>query len=151
MNTTLHSSTIGHDPGHDVSSVHGKGPMSVDIAWAERAFASPGPERRNSHSARPQSSRRGRRRMVLVLCTCVLIFVGLVVSAASLSPGTAPVPAHHSVTAVRPAVPEPTPSRSIHLGPLPFFERGATTAFNLTPLDWPLLVQPDRPGPSTSR
>lgn len=147
MSATLHFPDVGPhaQSGDDIR------PGSIDIGWAERAFANHDKaDRGHLRSARHRTPRQSRRRLVLVVCALVLIFVGLVVSAASLSPATAPVPSAHTITTGRSAAPASTP-RSIQLGPLPLFERGDPTAFILTPTTVPLLVQPDRAGPSSRR
>jgi hypothetical protein len=147
MSTTLQFP----DVGPDASSGDDRRPGSIDIGWAEQAFASQGKtESGHLRSSRQHTPTPRRRRVALVLCALVLIFAGVVISAATLSPATAPASSHHAVTTTRPATSATTPT-PVHLGPLPLLGHSGTSSFLLNPLDSPLLVAPDRPGPNTSR
>jgi hypothetical protein len=113
MSATLHFP----DVGPDASSGDDRRPGSLDIGWAERAFASEDrTEKGRLRSAEQRTPRPHPRRVALVLCALVLIFAGVVISAANLSPATAPVPSHHGVSTSRQATTATGPTR-IHLGP----------------------------------
>lgn len=143
MNTTLHSPTFGHD----TSNGDGAGPESNDLIWAEGAFGSHDKteSRRTSRSALQRALRPNRRHLVMVLCVMVLIFVGLVASVDSLSPGTPTAPKHPTVTAGGPPG-SASPLGGNRLDPLPLLERGVATRFGFTPLgsSWLLPPPPER-------
>jgi hypothetical protein len=145
MSTTLQFP----DVGPDASSGEERRPGSIDIGWAEQAFASQDKtESGHLRSARQRTPTPRRRRVARVLCALVLIFAGVVISAA-LSPATAPASSHHAVTTTRPATSAKTPT-PIHLGPLPLLGHSGISPLLLNPLDSLLLVAPDRSGPGTS-
>jgi hypothetical protein len=145
MSTTLQFPNVGPD----ASSGDDRRPGSIDIRWAEKAFASDNKTERGQTRAARQLT-PSRRRLALVLCALVLIFAGAVMSAATLSPATAPASSHRAVTTTKPATSATIPT-PIYLGPLPLLRPSGISPFVLDPLDSPLLVAPDRSGPGTSR